>query len=254
MCPADLHVVGMGDAQCRRKVESLLTHRSSTVAEPPNGLLFLGFAGAIDPGLETGDLVLSERYHRAKPAESLPTSPFEKEVLGGFLSQAPPQVPRHEGGDYLTPDPVMWRRSLEAASGAGLPLTQVDSLTVDGLATTSAAKAALGRRYPVGIVNMEDYWVAAVARDAGVPFLSTRVVLDPASQGLPGYLPGLARSRPKAVFTAAAMPWRIPTLLGLGRQMRLAQQVLARFALSYIVGPWDGDLAMAGPAPANTAR
>jgi len=224
----ETHVVGVGRSQSQSSVNWLLTehrHTPDMGAEEPGELLLLGFAGAVEPGLQTGDFVLSQRYYRAES----------------------------EDADYLSPNPAMMQRALEAAAVACLPVTERDSLTVKGLVATPEGKAELGRRYPVGIVAMEDYWVAAVARDAGVPFLSARVILDPANQGLPGYLVGLAQSRSRAVLSAAAMPWRIPTLLGLGRQMRLAQQVLTQFALSYINQLSADDRPMVGAKLANAA-
>lgn len=224
----ETHVVGVGRSQSQSSVNCLLTehhHPPDMGAEEPRELLLLGFAGAVEPGLQTGGLVLSQRYYRADSEEA----------------------------DCLSPDPAMRQRALEAAAEACLPVTERGSLTVKGLVATPEGKAELGRRYPVGVVAMEDYWVAAVARDAGVPFLSARVILDPASQGLPGYLVGLAQARSRAVLCAAAMPWRIPTLWGLGPQMRLAQQVLTQFALSYISQLCADDRLMVGPKPANTA-
>ena len=222
ICPVVLHVVGVGSSQWQDNVKAILSQHTDTGApvrrrrKEPRGLLLIGFAGALDPSLQTGDLVLSSRYHRETEGRS----------AGGG--------PQEEKRDFREPDDVMWQQALDAAGDAGLPVTHLDSLTVDGLVTTPTAKSELHHRYWAGIVSLEDYWAAVVAKDAGVPFLSARVVLDPASQSLPEYLPGLAQSRSKAVLCAAAMPWRIPALLALGRQMRQAQRVLARFTLFYI--------------------
>jgi len=67
-----------------------------------------------------------------------------------------------------------------------------------------------------------------------VPFLSIRVVLDTANQCLPGYLPGLAKSPYKVVTNVLLMPWRIPTMLRLKKQLQLCQAVLTNFGLSYM--------------------
>jgi len=128
----------------------------------------------------------------------------------------------------------MWQQSADAAGEAEVRVSHLDSLTVDSLVSGTEEKAALGQSYPVGLVNMEDYWVAAAAAEAGVPFLSARVILDTANQTLPAYLPGLAGSPLRPILTAVFMPWRIPELIQLGLQFRLARAVLTRFALSYI--------------------
>ncbi|MCH8316486.1 MAG: hypothetical protein IIA64_10975 [Planctomycetes bacterium] len=189
----------------------------------PDGLLLLGFAGAVDPALKSGDLVLAPRYYRPE-SHRIPTHSPPLEGMG------------EEGvsGRYLTPDPTMWRYAVEAADGIEQTGARVDSLTVDGLVTTPEAKKAVARTYPVGIVEMEDYWVASVARDAGVPFLSARVVLDAADQTVPPYLMSLSHSRVKAYLMSAAMPWRIPTLIRLAHQVAIAQRALAWFALNFI--------------------
>jgi len=216
----DLHLVGMGK-QAGAKVRSLLAQRyapSNGQAPSPDGLLLLGFAGAVDPALKSGDLVLASRYYRPE----LHTTPAHS-----------PPLEKGVNGCYLTADPNMWRHAVEAAVGMEQTAAQLDSLTVDSLVTTPAAKEAVARAYSVGIVEMEDYWVASVARDAGVPFLSARVVLDVASQTLPSYLLGLSGSRIKASLMSAAMPWRIPSLMRLARQAAIAQRALAQFALNF---------------------
>ena len=128
----------------------------------------------------------------------------------------------------------MWRLAANTVDEADLPSTQLDSLTVDHLVATPVEKQALRQQYNIGVINMEDYWVAAAAREAGVPSLSVRAVLDTASQRLPTYLSGLADHPARAITAGVAMPWRVPTLLRLAQQMRLAQERLAQFANSFI--------------------
>ena len=241
----ELLVVGIGGKRAEVKVRS----RLASGQRPPAALLMLGFAGAIDPTLETGDLVLASRYYRADSVEN----PHHAAVAKGDLP-APPFAKGGNGGGYLTPDPAMLSWAVDAAGDMGQPVAHVDSLTVDDPVTTPAAKRSLARGYPVGIVDMEDHWVAAIAREAGVPFLSARVVLDPADQALPGYLPGLARSRIKAVLGTAAMPWRIPALAGLARQLPSAQRVLTRFALNFLARAANGDPAHPYPAASSGIR
>lgn len=124
------------------------------------------------------------------------------------------------------------------------PVVYADSLTVSDLVTAPSGKQAIRRRYPVGILNMEDYWVASVAQEAGVPFISARAVLDPAQQALPGYLAGIAGSRATASLAMMAMPWRIPTLVGLARQLRIAQRALTEFAMGFLTQVSDATPAL----------
>ena len=195
-------VVGSGKSQSQAGVREILNAGSGG---PPRQLLMLGFAGAVDQGLKTGDLILSSRYHLDSPGE-----------------------------DFLTPDTAMRQNGMLAASNAGLPIHYVDSLTVDGIVSTPAAKTVLAEKHRVGIVDMEDYWLAAAAQEAQVPFVSARAVLDTAEQSLPSYLAGLSRGRAADVLRAVAVPWQVPVLVGLAFQARIARLTLARFATSFI--------------------
>ena len=260
----DLHVVGVGRADSSKNIRSLIYRHARTEHKDggaPKEVLLLGFAGALTPGLGTGDLVLASRYYREREGGHAPLTPFYSStvpptVVKGGVGGFGVQRSRASNGepDYLSPDGLMYDQSLEAASNAGLQVVRTDSLTVNSLVTTSTAKAELGRLCPAGTVNMEDYWVALAAGEAGVPFLSVRAVLDRANQSLPGYLAGLARSRSRALFGAAAMPWRISALLALGYQMRQAQKVLTRFALSYVGQQCDGGRLTPEQDLAGTAR
>ena len=107
-------------------------------------------------------------------------------------------------------------------------------MNVDPLVAEPEEREELRTRYQVQSVNMEDYRAAEAAQKAGVPFLSVRVVLDTAGQRLPGYLPGLAKSPYKVLTNVLLMPWRIPAMLRLKRQLQLGQAVLTTFGVSYL--------------------
>ena len=192
-----------------------------TPSESEQGLLLLGFTGGVDPYLAPGVLAISPNYQHTA------------------------------GGNDVEPDPEMWRQALVAATGAGLPFDQRDSLTVDRPVSTVADKGAVFRRYQVGTVNMEDYPVAAAARDAGVPFLAVRAVLDPAHQSLPPYVVAMSRSPVKAVLGTAVRPWRITQMLHLARHMRHAQIALTRFAMAYLRRSMDEEHQQSGAWPAE---
>lgn len=196
---AELHVVGVG----RRAGQAIRTLLAARERRPRQGVLLLGFAGALDSALDTGHLVVAWRYFRAGAPEP----------LGAGVE--------------------LYQQALGAAGRAGLTRWTLDSLTVDRLVAAPKEKLALAQQYPVGTVNMEDYWVAAAAREAGVPFLSARAVLDVSTQRLPSYLLELPSSRARAGLSLAARPWRLPAALGLARQAALASTALTRFALEF---------------------
>jgi adenosylhomocysteine nucleosidase len=224
-------------------------------------LLSLGFAGAVDPALESGDLVLSSRYYRATEDKNPPNLTLLNESERRFNSLPPSnKVPTEEEDqqDYFTADPTMWRHAVKAAEGLARPAVPVESLTVNDLMTTPQAKEALRRSYEVGVIDMEDYWVASAAHDAGVPFLSARVVLDRVDQSLPSYLLRFTESRATAILQTVAKPWRIPVLINLARRLPAAQHTLARFALFFSAQlasnqPAHSHQGAAGPGALNGA-
>jgi len=217
----NLTVIGVGKARAQASVRRLLekgTSGFSAGGGPPEGLLLLGVAGAVAPGLRTGDLVLSSRYFKGTQS----------------MDARRPNVAEDVKESPLTPDPNMWELATKAGTGEGRKPTYMDSLTVDRVVSAPGQKRSIAVAYPVGIVEMEDYWVAEVAAEFGVAFLAARVVLDTAGQALPEWLLGLSRSRIKAVPSLAARPWRIPTVMRLARQRPVAQRSLTRFALKFL--------------------
>ena len=204
----ELRVVGPGAPQARSEFRQPSPGLVAS-PQPPSGCgeawLLLGFAGAIDPALKTGDLVVASRYYLARPS-----------------------------ADLLSADASMLELAQAASEDCGIRRTHADSLTVDALVCTPEDKAECGRRFPTATVNMEDYWLAAQAKQAGVPFLSVRAVLDQADHNLPPYLLGLSQARPLDVLCTAALPWRTPVLLKLARQAHQARGPLTRFAISFI--------------------
>jgi nucleoside phosphorylase len=237
----DVRVIGVGEARAVEAACLLLglsRHPHGRPLPLPEKLLMVGFTGGVDPTLPAGQLVLSSRYY-------LDAGAMSKQEPAGILGA----VGRE---NYLGPDPEMWRQAVEAAAEVGVSSANVDSLTVSRLVTSPQAKRALGQLYPVGVVNMEDYWVARTARKAGVPFLSARVVLDPADQALPGYLLGLSGSRTRAILSTAALPWRVPAVLSLARRVPPAQRVLAKFALAFLERLDRGEAADRGPVTSTS--
>jgi hypothetical protein len=128
----------------------------------------------------------------------------------------------------------MWQQARQAAVESSSPVAQGNSLTVDRVIHTSEDKKELYRQHQVSSVNMEDYWVAEVATDANVPFLSVRAVLDPARQVLPTYVLGLAGRPLQAAGQTLRKPWRAPTLLKLAGMQSTARASLTRFTLAFI--------------------
>ena len=203
--PVEFRVIGVGPDRSGSTLATILQRNESRV----EGVLVLGVAGGVDPDLETGDLLLADRY-----------------ALQNGAAQG--------AGQSIRPDTGMLQSAQQAAIDLSVPVFDGGSLTVDHLVAEPDEREELRTQYQVFSVNMEDYRAAEAAQNAGVPFLSVRVVLDTASQRLPGYLPGLAKSPYKVLTNVLLMPWRIPTMLGLKKQLQLCQAVLTNFGMSYL--------------------
>lgn len=215
-------VVGVGK-------DAVLNSLSRWFEAPENGstsnhsdrLLLLGFAGAVDPGLACGDLVLSGRYY-----------------LG---PDKPEGVSEEVGDEFFEADSSMLEQAAAAASASGLAWRGVESLTVGRPVATGKEKAAIylnhAGRHSVGAVNMEDYWIAEFAARAEIPFLAVRAVIDTAGQAIPSYATGLQERRWNAVVSAAARPWQLPNLVSLASNLRVARKSLRRFAVAFLQNP-----------------
>ena len=202
--PVEVHRVGIGPKRAGAAMAAALANGKRR----PQGVLLLGVAGAVDPGMETGEMVLAGSYQRDTGDEP--------------------------AAEAVMPDPAMVKLAEAAAASSRIPPSRTSSLTVDHLILENWERQQLRDKYGVASVNMEDHAVAGAARDAGVPFISVRVILDTAEQRLPGYLPKLSRGR-NAILTEVLMkPWRIPMMLHLKSQMDLCQAVLTRFGMSYL--------------------
>ena len=200
--PVEFHFVGVGP----RRSGNVMAEALSKTRRRPDGVLLLGVAGAVDPDMECGEVILADTY-------ALDT--------------------KEDSAADISPDPEMLQVAEAAAADLRMPVSRASSLTVNHLIVESQERQELRGKYDVGSVNMEDHAVAAAARDAGVPFLSVRVILDTAQQSIPGYLPGLSKGRSAVVTEILLKPWRIPTLLKLKSQMDLCQSVLTRFGMTY---------------------
>ena len=200
--PVEFHFVGVGPRRSARAMNEFLTKAK----RKPEGVLMLGVAGAVDPGMESGEVILADTY-------ALDT--------------------KEDSAADIPPDPEMLGVAESVASNLRMPVSRASSLTVDHLIVEGKERQGLREKYGAGSVNMEDHAVASAAREFGVPFLSVRTILDTAEQTIPGYLPGLSGGR-NAVFSEILLkPWRIPTLMKLKSQMDLCQSVLTRFGLTY---------------------
>ena len=176
----EILVTGMG----RKNSERMLAQRLET--SRPNLVLTCGFAGALDPKLEIGDVL------------------FEADPQGGLAEKL-------------------------KASGAA-PAKFCCALRV---ATTALEKAALRQNTGADAVEMESGVIREICRGKNIPSATIRVISDTANQDLPLDFNRLMTSKqtisfPKLAFALARAPGKIPKLLELQRNTRLAAHELAK--------------------------
>ena len=162
-------------------------------------LLSFGIAGAVAPDLVSGELVL--------PDEVLRDDAEDPSVYGC--------------------DPT-WREALSAAL-AEVHLTHRDGLLVSSkrLWRESKDKQAVFEITGGQAIDMESGAVAAIAAEAGLPFLAVRAVADRARDSLPelvetGVKPDGRPAVARAVAALVRRPGDIPATLRLARQSELA--------------------------------
>lgn len=166
-------------------------------------LISFGIAGALDPTLTTGDVILADKVTDTT-------------------------------GKSFTTD-AEWRHRLETsyASLEGLACGSVVSM--ECAAATPQEKASIRDRTGAVAVDMESSGVAAAASESGIPFSTVRVIADTATRALPqAALSGLApdgATRPWVVLGALARrPWEVFALMQLGRDTAAALHRLRRVA------------------------
>lgn len=198
--PALLCRTGMGPRAGEAAASVLSRYR-------PSAVLSLGMGGALSPQLRRGDLVLCTQTHLAgKPAEG----------------------PR----GALPSDRALLAAAQRAAVEAGIPFQVGDALTVAQVVARPAEKAALRSSTTLDVVEMEGYWVAAVAHRLGLPFLAVRSISDIAVDPLPE-LPGLITPEGEMrVGRALLCVLRRPSLLpGLARMAIGSRRAVANLGL-----------------------
>ncbi|MGH8207674.1 MAG: hypothetical protein ACRETK_12940 [Steroidobacteraceae bacterium] len=206
---------GMG---CERAART--AHR--LVRAGARSLLCWGVAGAMDPALRCGDIVLATEVI-CDTALSL-----------RLESMRPTVLPAHA----RLRTSAQWRAQMEAALVRQGPVVHGPLLTRQELVCGAALKSKLFHETAAVAVDMESAAVGVVARLHGVPFMVLRVVADTAADTLPAVLQrAIGSERTDALawlswLSLAGAPGAWPGLIRLGKRYRNARRVLRQCALS----------------------
>ena len=200
-------ITGVG----REKVEASLAAMDEW-KDKPSGILSLGYAAALEEGLEPGDLVIADALWATGEESCFQADP---DLLA--------QVQRVTAG-------VQPGRCRIASS-----------VTLQGVATTRAEKRLVAAMTSASIANMEDYWVARWAFHRGIPYVSVRSVLDTLSQEVPEFISKLAGLKLPIQMMGVAIqgmvrPEKLQLLLRLFKEDRVARRTLKEFGANFLSG------------------
>ncbi len=193
----DIRIAGADGARARLAARGMID-------EGVTALMSFGIAGALDPALVPGDLVIATR------------------IIG-------PE------GECVVADEA-WTVRLKGLVENQCNVINADLSGSDGAVSTPAAKHEMFHATGAVAVDMESFAVALAARDAGISFCAVRAIADPAHRGLPGWAPGAispgGKTRPMAVLSGIfSRSGQIGNLAQLARDSQAAKASLGRVAL-----------------------
>ena len=168
-----------------------------------------GMAGGLDPAMRAGTIFL------------------------------PCEVISRDGSGYATAP--RWRARLSAAVAALEPVARGKLLSSAYPIDAVAGKAAAFRETGAAAVDMESLAVAEVAAAHRLPFIAVRVIIDTASDTLPGAVLAATRSGEVKIWRLAAAlalaPADLGPLIRLAQRYRLASRSLAALARAGPLAP-----------------
>jgi len=167
------------------------------VAAQVSALMTFGLAGALDPALAAGTVIL------------------------------PGELISHDGARFVTCK--AWRERV--AASLGFAVSTGTLLTSGRVIDTPAEKAAAFRDTGAAAVDMESAAVAEVAAAHGLPFIAVRVIVDTAGDELPPAVVAASRAGRveigRLIAGLVAAPREIAALIRLARRYRMAMRSLA---------------------------
>jgi adenosylhomocysteine nucleosidase len=203
-----VEVVAGGGDQARLEAEL------ERLAPGVRGIISIGIAGALAPGLRPGRWAVATAVHDR--GVELPTDPDWTDWLVSRL-------PGAERGVLLG---------------------------VDSVAATAGQKAELRRASNAIAVDMESHVAARVARHHRRPFVAVRVISDAAHRTLPpaarvGMKSDGGVDLPAVLRSLLVAPWQLPALIRTGLEAETAFRALLRG--HRLLGPGFGGPTLPGP-------
>jgi adenosylhomocysteine nucleosidase len=184
------------------------------VAAGCRALASWGLAGALDPALPAGTILVPEEL-----------------IL--------------EGATRSLGSTAAWRRRVLGSLTANLTVERGALLTSPRALAAVSEKEGAFRRTGAAAVDMESFAVAEVAVEHGLPFLAVRVIVDRASDELPRVLEGVtdrsgAVSVGRLAGRLALSPSSIRPVLRLAGRYRAARRSLCAIARAGALRSYEG--------------
>jgi adenosylhomocysteine nucleosidase len=204
---------GVGPSRSARALELFLA------ALRPTEVLVIGYAGALDPTLQPGDLVIVQRAASLRAEDKLP---LEKTPPGRYWEMAP--------GEGLVSLCRHW----------GIEVIVGDILTSRYVVGLPAQKQWLRERFGAALVDMETAELARVAASKSLPLRCVRSVSDLATDTFlaPLSFDPAVNPATRAIKLAAAGHWI--RRFGQWRQNAMrAREGLHRFLTTYLDSLYD---------------
>ena len=208
----ELGGLGYGNYQTRASVVGMgrvaEERTAALLSEAPCRLLIsLGYAGALEPHLHPGDLVLGTAYLH--------------------------------GADLPVPGSHHATRAAATLRDSGLSVLEGPVLTVDEPLLSPRAKGRAHRGSGALVVDMEGRWIAEAAMSSGVPLIGVRAVLDEARFPLPLFVATIVADAGRREWAHAVRAMPRPSALksllplalksqGASRALQTAVQIILR--------------------------
>jgi adenosylhomocysteine nucleosidase len=206
--PLRLVITGIGPQRAAAGVEWLLQDFS------PKAVLSIGFAGALDPGLEVGDLL------------------WGRVVL---CRQAGRIVEEHR---LALPEPETLQKP-----PSGVSWSTGTFVSVDAFVEKAEVRAGLGGQYAPAVLEMETFALNSILAEHGIPLFGLRAVSDEwtleFAREMQRWTDAQLRIvKRRLVRDALLRPGRLRLLFGLYRRSQRASQSLAA-GVSQILTDWS---------------
>ncbi len=146
-----------------------------------DALLVIGLAGALDPALRTGDVVIYDRCLDGRGAEAwLQTGSKEN-------------PPARDEIASISCDARLAQKLFEVLNERGLRCVRGPGVLVERIVIDAQAKLTLGKQLQATVADMESYLVLATLGESQLPCAVLRTVLDEASSDLPDFNAALGK-------------------------------------------------------------